>query len=93
MEGKTPWGRMDVPKMSNCLFGAIALRRRFGGKLSWRSGWERDGWEGFLGNPWGHFRVCLSDGTFLSYSAKDKNLAWYNQLWFEGYIKRRTIEQ
>ena len=43
---------------------------------------------GFLGNPWGHFRVCLGDGTILSYSALDKDLAWWHQLWFKGRIKR-----
>jgi len=84
--------------MSNCLFGAIFIQRRFGGKLVWSPGWKRGdrnrgGWDGFLGNPWGHFRVCLPDGTILSYSAKDKNLAWYHQLWFKGYIKRRTFKQ
>ena len=75
--------------MSNCLFGAIAIRHRFGGKLDWRPGWKKDGWHGFLGNPWGHFRVILLDGTILSYSSKNKNLAWWKQLWFEGRIKRR----
>jgi hypothetical protein len=43
---------------------------------------------GFLGNPWGHFRVCLGDGTILSYSAIDKNLSAFRQLWFRGTIKR-----
>ena len=75
--------------MSNCLFGAIAIRHRFGGKLNWRPGWNQGGWEGFLGNPWGHFRVILLDGTILSYSSTNKNLAWWKQLWFEGRIKRR----
>jgi len=80
-------------KMSNCLFGAIAIRRRLGGKLNWRPGWTQGGVHGFLGNPWGHFRVRLPDGTILSYSSKDKNLAWWKQLWFQGYIKRRTSVQ
>jgi len=75
--------------MSNCLLGAILIRRRFGGKLKWRSGWSRDGWGGFLGNPWGHFRVLLPNGAILSYSSEDKNLSWYQQLWFAGYVKRR----
>jgi hypothetical protein len=75
--------------LSNCLLGAVAIQRRFGGRLDWRPGWKRDGWEGFLGNPWGHFRVVLSDGTVMSYSAKDKELAWWKQLWFKGRVKRR----
>jgi hypothetical protein len=79
--------------VSNCLFGAIAIQRRLGGKLDWRPGWKRDGLDGFLGNPWGHFRVVLSNGTILSYSSKDKNLAWWKQLWFKGRIKRRASVQ
>jgi hypothetical protein len=74
----------------NCLLGALVIRVRLGGKLSWRPGWRKDGWHGFLGNPWGHFRVTLPNGAILSYSAKDKNLAWYRQLWFKGCVKRRV---
>jgi hypothetical protein len=59
-----------------------------GGEIDWRPGWRRGGWSEFLGNPWGHFRVRLVDGTMLSYSANDKNLAWWRQLWFVGSIKR-----
>ena len=73
---------------SNCLLGALAIRRRLGGKLDWRPGWRRDGFKGFLGNPWGHWRVCLPDNTLLSYSAVDKALPVWKQLWFDGYIKR-----
>jgi len=73
---------------SNCLLGALAIRRRVGGQINWRPGWRSGGWRGFIGNPWGHFRVCLGDGTILSYSALDKDLAWWHQLWFKGRIKR-----
>jgi hypothetical protein len=76
--------------MSNCLFGALSIRRRLGGMIDWRPGWTRGGWSGFLGNPWGHFRVRLSDGTILSYSARDKDLSWRRQLWFDGRIKRSS---
>ena len=79
---------MMSAKMSNCLLGAIAIRRRLGGRLCWRPGWKRGGWHGFLGNPWGHFRVLLPSGAVLSYSSKDKDLAWWKQLWFRGYVKR-----
>ena len=73
---------------SNCFFGALAIKHRLGGRLDWRPGWRRDGWRGFLGNPWGHFRVALPDKTLLSYSARDKDMPVWSQLWFCGYIKR-----
>jgi len=76
---------------SNCLLGALAIRRRLGGKLNWRPGWRRDGFYGFLGSPWGHWRVRLPNGTLLSYSAADKRLPVWKQLWFGGYIKRIRI--
>jgi len=60
-----------------------------GGKIDWRPGWSK-GWRGFFGNPWGHFVIVLVDGTILSYSSDDKNLAWWRQLWFRGYIKRHA---
>jgi hypothetical protein len=72
--------------MSNCLLAAVAIRRRFGGKILWRPGWRRDGVRGFLGNPWGHFAVHVDD-MIMSYSAKDKRLAWWRQVYFDGYIK------
>jgi len=78
-------------KKSNCLFGALAIRRQIGGKLEWRPGWRRDGWSGFLSNPWGHFRVRLNN-NLLSYSAFDKNLSIWSQLWFRGYVKERGYQ-
>ena len=75
---------------SNCFLGALAINRRLGGSLQWRSGWKRGGVSGFLGNPWGHFRVKLQDGTLLSYSAHDKNMSVWKQIWFDGYIKRTS---
>ena len=33
---------------SNCLLGALAIRRRLGGKLDWRPGWRRGGFEGYI---------------------------------------------
>jgi len=77
--------------MSNCFFGAIAIRKRLGGKIEWRPGWL-SGWHGFLGNPWGHFRVRLPSGVILSYSSADKNLSCWKQLWFAGYIKHRRAK-
>jgi len=76
-----------VPAKSNCLFGALLIRRRLGGRLSWRPGWKRRGWRGFLGNPWGHWRVEMPDGSILSYSTLDKEMPVWNQLWFKGYLK------
>ena len=78
---------------SNCLFAALAIKKRLGGKIEWRSGWRRDWkwskrWRGFLGSPWGHFRIRLQDDTLLSYSAYDKDMPVWRQLWFSGYIKR-----
>ena len=81
---------VKVSEKSNCLFGAIAIKHQLGGKLEWRPGWRRDGWRGFLGNPWGHFRVRLGD-VLLSYSAFDKNLSAWRQLWFRGYVKKREV--
>ena len=78
---------MKVGEKSNCLFGALVIKHRLGGKIEWRPGWHRDGWCGFLGNPWGHFRVRLDD-ILLSYSAFDKNISVWHQLWFRGYVKR-----
>jgi hypothetical protein len=77
---------------SNCFFGAVAIKRRLGGRLKWRSGWHKGGWQGFLDSPWGHFRVILPDGTTLSYNTEDRNLAWWRQLWFQGRVKRRRIK-
>ena len=71
---------------SNCLFGALYIRARLGGKLSWRAGWKKDGVGGFLGNPWGHWRV-LYKGRVLSFSADNKNLTWWRQVWFEGRLR------
>ena len=79
-----------VPVKSNCLFGAIAIKRQLGGKLEWRPGWHRGGWGGFLGNPWGHFRVRLDDAIW-SYSAFNKDMSVWNQLWFQGYAKCREL--
>ena len=81
---------MKVSVRSNCLFGAIAIKRQLGGRLEWRAGWRRHGWRGFLANPWGHFRVRLGDALW-SYSALNKNLPVWNQLWFQGYAKCREI--
>gem|GEM_PF-4212172 len=75
---------------SNCLLGAIAIRRRFGGRLDWRAPWGEpgQGWRGFLGNPWGHWRVMMPNGDVLSYSAYNKDISVFRQLWFQGRIKR-----
>ena len=83
---------MKVGDKSNCFLGAIAIKRQVGGKLDWRPGWRRDGWRGFLGNPWGHFRVRLGD-TLMSYSTLDKDMPVWNQLWFRGYIKITKAKQ
>jgi len=83
---------MLVSDKSNCFLGAIAIKRQVGGKLDWRPGWRRAGWRGFLGNPWGHFRVRLGD-TLMSYSTLDKNMPVWNQLWFRGYIKTTKVKQ
>ena len=72
----------------NCLLGALAIQRRFGGTIDWRAGWKKAGWRSFLGNPWGHFRVILPNGIIMSYSSPNKDLSAWNQLWFRGYIKR-----
>ena len=81
---------MKVALRSNCLFGAIAIKRQLGGKLEWQPGWQKAGWRSFLGNPWGHFQVRL-DNALWSYSAFNKDMPVWNQLWFQGYIKRREI--
>ncbi len=81
---------MKVAVRSNCLLGAIMIKHQLGGKLEWRPGWHRNGWKGFLGNPWGHFRVRLGNSLW-SYSALDKNLSVWRQLWFQGYAKCREI--
>jgi hypothetical protein len=67
---------------SNCLLGALAIRRTLGGKLKWRSPGR-----GFFGNPWGHFWVCLPNGSTASYSPFDKDLSPWGQLWFRGSVK------
>jgi hypothetical protein len=74
--------------MTNCLFGALAIQRRLGGKIDWRAGWKQEGWHSFIINPWGHFRVILPNGSILSCSSINKALPVWNQLWFRGYIKR-----
>ena len=81
---------MKANNKSNCFFGAIAIKHQLGGELEWRPGWRQKGLRGFLGNPWGHFRVRL-DNTLLSYSAIDKDLPVWRQLWFRGHIKRREV--
>ena len=86
---------MKLSSKSNCLLGAIAIKYRLGGKIEWRSGWRKDwAWpkrcRGLLGNPWGHFRVRLGN-YYLSYSTKKKDLSAWNQLWFDGYIKRKIV--
>jgi hypothetical protein len=87
---------VKVRTRSNCLFGAIAIKRQLGGKLEWIPGWRSTGgrnpggWLGFVNNPWGHFRVRLEDALW-SYSAFNKNLPVWNQLWFQGYAKRREL--
>tara|TARA_Y100000310_G_scaffold254345_1_gene261403 strand:- start:631 stop:864 length:234 start_codon:yes stop_codon:yes gene_type:complete len=75
---------------SNCLLGALVIKRRAGGIIVWRPGWSEPGvgWHGFLGNPWGHWSV-LAHGRVLSFSTPNKNLVWYKQLWFEGNLKIR----
>jgi len=90
MEKSTFQSSFQVGEKSNCFFGAIAIKHQLGGKIEWRPGWRRDGWSGFLGNPWGHFRVRL-DNLLLSYSALDENLSVWRQLWFRGYVKRREV--
>jgi len=82
---------MKVPVRSNCLLGAIAIKRHVGGKLDWRPGWRRGGWKGFVGNPWGHFRVRLGN-TIWSYSTFDKDMPMWNQLWFRGYVKITRVK-
>jgi len=81
---------VNVGDRSNCLLGALAIIRQRRGKLKWRSGWARHGWSEFIGNPWGHFWVALNDGTTASYSAYDRNLPVWRQLWFRGYLNWRT---
>jgi hypothetical protein len=81
---------MKAPVRSNCLFGAVAIKRQVGGKLEWQPGWQTAGWKSFLGNPWGHFQVRLGDAIW-SYSALDKNMSVWNQLWFQGCTKRREL--
>ena len=78
---------------SNCFFGAMVIKYRLGGRLNWRPGWRRGGLRGFIGNPWGHFRVRLQDGTLLSYSTRDKDMPVWRQIWFSGYIKRTRGNQ
>jgi len=73
---------------SNCLLGALAIRKRLGGTMEWRPGWHRDGFWGFIGSPWGHWSVTLADGTRLSYSTHRNDLQWWQQLKFRGYIKK-----
>jgi len=81
---------MNVPVRSNCLFGAISIKRQVGGILEYIPGWKKAGWRSFLGNPWGHFRVRLGD-AFWSYSALNKNMPVWNQLWFQGRLKKREL--
>jgi len=74
----------------NCLFGALAIKRRLGGKICWRPGWRQSGgWYSFLGSPWGHFGVRFPNGTVLSYSSPNKDISVWNQLWYQGYVRRR----
>ena len=83
---------MKIANKSNCLFGAIIIKRLLGGKLEYRPGWSEPGrgFKGFLNNPWGHWHVRLPDGSTASYSAFDKNLSALQQLWFRGYLRKRT---
>jgi hypothetical protein len=88
---------MKVAVRSNCLFGAVAIKRQLGGKLEWRAAWKPTGgrnpggWPGFINNPWGHFRVRLGD-TLWSYSPLgNKSLSVWRQLWFQGYAKCREV--
>jgi len=76
---------------SNCFFGAVAIKRRLGGRLKWRSGWHKGGWQGFLDSPWGHFQVQLGN-TLLSYNPDKESLSAWRQLWFQGHIKRRRAK-
>ena len=80
---------MIIGNRSNCFFGALTIRWRFGGEMSWRSGWKKAGWASFVQGPWGHWRVKMPNGDSLSFSAHDKDLSIWQQLWFNGYIKRR----
>ena len=80
---------MNVCHKSNCLLGAIGIKRHMGGQLRWRPGWMcgRKGWFGFIDNPWGHFWIDLPDGSTASCSAIDKDLSVLHQLWFHGFVK------
>jgi hypothetical protein len=81
---------MKVPVRSNCLVGALVIKRQLGGKLEWQPGWEKSGWRSFLGNPWGHFRIRLGNSLW-SYSAFNKNMPVWNQLWFQGCVKKQEV--
>ena len=65
----------------NCLTGAIYIRWRIGGRLSYRL--PR------AGNPWGHWRVFVGRRV-MSYSPYDKNLVWWHQVCFRGRLKAAT---
>ncbi len=81
---------MKIPIKSNCLLGAIIIKAQLGGKIEWRSGWKKAGWRGLVANPWGHFTVRTDDAIW-SYSALDKDISAWGQLWFKGYLKKREI--
>ena len=81
-------------RRSNCLLAAIAIKRRFGGRIRWvhplLGHWRQErGWRGFFDSPWGHWSVHLPSGTMLSFSAKNKKLPIWQQLWFTGRVERK----
>ena len=72
---------------SNCLLGILRARRRFGGQIRWWPGWN-NGWHEWHEHPWGHFYLELPDGTRLHYTTPNRDLIWWQQLWFRGQYRR-----
>ena len=87
---------MIIGNRSNCFFGALTIRWRFGGEMQWShpllGHWRKErGWGGFFDSPWGHWRVNMPNGDSLSFSPHNKELPIWQQLWFKGHIKRREV--
>jgi hypothetical protein len=72
---------------SNCLCIILIAQRRLGGQIKWWPGWNK-GWKSWSDNPWDHFYLELSNGTCLHFSAENKNLLWWQQLWFKEKLVR-----
>jgi len=80
---------MDWLKMakSNCLFAAVAIYLRFGGRIRWT--------RPNLYAPFGHFFVVTRHRTFdfLDDFTQDEIANWkwwyvYKLLWYKGYIRK-----